>query len=102
MRQIRTAQISIFENYAKHEIAERLQQLSIIIDQTPDILILLENDLIDPSLNNTGRCGLTVENILRCLLLKQQLQISYEQLAFHLCDSMSYRTFTRLADGVTQ
>ncbi|VAW61134.1 hypothetical protein MNBD_GAMMA11-299 [hydrothermal vent metagenome] len=38
-----------------------------------------------------------MENILRCLILKQQLKISYEQLSFHLSDSMSYRSFTRLA-----
>jgi IS5 family transposase len=30
------------------------------------------------------------------LLLKQILQISYEKLAFHLCDSPTYRTFARL------
>jgi IS5 family transposase len=33
---------------------------------------------------------------LRCLLLRQQQGFSYEQLAFHLSDSVTYRTFTRL------
>lgn len=101
MRQRRTAQISIFENYAEHEHAERLKSLSSVIDGFPEILALLEADLVDGSVKATGRCGLTVENILRCLLLKQQLQVSYDQLAFHLSDSISYRTFARLDPGLT-
>lgn len=96
MRLSRTAQISIFETYAEHELAERLKSLDAILDDTSEMLEVLEADLIDPTAKATGRCGLTVENILRCLLLKQQLQVSYEQLSFHLCDSMSYRAFARL------
>lgn len=38
-----------------------------------------------------------MESVLRCLLLKQLLLVSYEQLAFHLSDSMTYRAFTRLS-----
>jgi len=101
MRKTRLAQISIFESYAKHERAVQLKELSMLLDKHPEILTLIEKDLIDNTLKDVGRNGLTVENIFRCLLLKQQLNISYDQLAFHLCDSMSYRTFTRLADGLT-
>ncbi len=101
MRETRLAQISIFENYAKHGRAEKLKQLSSILDNHPEILDIIKKDLVNISITKTGRKGLTVENIFRCLLLKQQLQVSYDQLAFHLCDSMSYRTFTRLTDGFT-
>lgn len=99
MRQRRTAQISIFEIYSEHEHALRLQSLSRILDDAPQMLDILETDLIDQSRKNTGRCGLTVENILRCIILKQQLQVSYDQLAFHLSDSMTYRSFVRLDVG---
>ena len=34
---------------------------------------------------------------MRCGLLKQHRQLSYEELAFHLDDSASFRAFTRLA-----
>jgi IS5 family transposase len=34
--------------------------------------------------------------LLRCALLKQQRQLSYEELAFHLEDSASFRAFARL------
>src|SRR5207248_10741443 len=44
----------------------------------------------------TGRCGLPAESVLRCALLKQQRQLSYEELAFHLEDSASFRAFARL------
>ena len=44
----------------------------------------------------TGRQGLSAESVLRCGLLKQHRQLSYEELAFHLEDSSSFRAFTRL------
>jgi len=96
MRETRVAQASIFENYSEHEFGERLKALSAVLDEYPEILTLVERDLIDKSLQPVGRNGLTVETIFRSLLLKQQLRVSYEQLAFHLSDSMSYRTFVRL------
>ena len=37
--------------------------------------------------------------MLRCALLKQQRQLSYEELAFHLEDSASFRAFARLPLG---
>ena len=43
--------------------------------------------------------GLPVESVLRCALLKQQRQLSYEELAFHLEDSASFRAFARLPLG---
>ena len=98
MRETRVAQASIFENYSEHEFGRQLKQLSDILDQYDDILPLIAGDLIDDSLSFVGRQGLSVETVFRCLLLKQQLRVSYEQLAFHLSDSMTYRTFARLSD----
>ena len=95
MRVTRLTQISIFENYSKHERGAQLKALSALLGDYPEILTLIERDLIDKSRKPVGRTGLTVENIFRCLLLKQQLKASYEQLSFHLSDSMSYRSFTR-------
>lgn len=48
-----------------------------------------------------GACGLSLESILRSLLLKQILKVSYRKLAFHLCDSPTYRSIARLRDGQT-
>lgn len=96
MRETRVAQASIFENYSKHEFGERLKTLSSILDQHPILLSLVAKDLVDEHAPRVGRTGLSAESVFRCLLLKQQLRISYEQLAFHLSDSMTYRTFARL------
>jgi IS5 family transposase len=35
--------------------------------------------------------------VLRCALLKQHRQLSYQELAFHLEDSVSFRAFARLS-----
>ena len=101
MRRRLTAQRSIFENYAEHEIGYRLKALSDILDNQyqPEILSLVEKDLRQTPAKNTGRCGMSVETVLRCLLLKQELQVSYEQLAFLLSDSITFSTFARL-DGL--
>lgn len=96
MRIIRNAQISIFEKYSEHEFGLRLKALSDILDAHPEILSLVAGDLIDKSASQVGRIGLSVESVFRCLLLKQQLQLNYETLAFHLSDSTTYRTFARL------
>jgi len=101
MRETRIAQASLFDNYSKHEFGCRLKALSDVLDEYPEILTLIQGDLIDSSVKKVGRNGLSVDSIFRCLLLKQQLRISYEQLSFHLSDSMTYRTFTRLPDDVS-
>lgn len=96
MRETRIAQASLFDNYSKHEFGIRLKSLSDVLDEHPEILTLIESDLVDSSVKKVGRNGLSVETIFRCLLLKQQLGISYEQLSFHLSDSNTYRAFARL------
>ena len=53
-------------------------------------------ELCRPGLKPTGRDGLPAESVLRCALLKQYRQLSYQELAFHLSDSASFRAFARL------
>jgi len=96
MREIRNAQVSIFEHYSNHEYGVRLRKLSEVLDRQPEILELVAADLIDASVSAVGRSGLSAETVLRCMVLRQQLGFSYEQLAFHLSDSVTYRTFARL------
>lgn len=96
MRETHTAQTSIFDFYSKHEFSDFLHELSCVLDDHPDLLGLLETDLLTGGAQATGRKGLSVESIFRCMLLKQITQVSYKMLAFHLADSHSYRTFARL------
>ncbi len=96
MRETCTAQISIFDSYSQHEFGFFLEQLSNLLDEHTEILDLLERDFIDADAQAQGRKGFSVESIFRCLLLKKLSGVSYEMLAFHLSDSLSYRTFARL------
>lgn len=99
MRELRNAQASIFDFYTEHEHGQRLKKLSALLDNYPQALKLIEQNFDKKDVARTGARGLSIESILRCLLLKQILSISYEKLAFHLSDSRTYRTFARLRAG---
>jgi IS5 family transposase len=96
MRQERTVQASIFDLFATHEIGHELKAMSQWLDEHRDLLGLVARDLVQVGVKATGRQGLPVEAVLRCALLKQYRQLSYQELAFHLEDSASFRAFARL------
>ena len=101
MRQERTVQASIFDVFAAHEIGRELKAMSQWLDEHRDLLGLVATDLGQHGVKATGREGLPAEAVLRCALLKQHRQLSYEELAFHLEDSASFRAFARLPFGWT-
>jgi IS5 family transposase len=101
MRQERITQASLFDIFATHEIGRELKQISQWLDQHRPLLRLVSNDLRRDGVRETGRRGLPAEAVLRCALLKQYRQLSYEELAFHLEDSASFRAFARLPMGWT-
>jgi len=96
MRQERTVQATIFEVFAGHQIGRELKAISDWLDGQHALLSLVASDLRREGVRPTGRRGLPAETVLRCALLKQQRQLSYEELAFHLEDSASFRAFARL------
>src|ERR1700752_4826836 len=96
MRQERTIQATIFEVFAQHEIGCELKAMSQWLDGQHQLTSLVAGDLRRQGVRETGRRGLPAESVLRCALLKQQRQLSYEELAFHLEDSASFRAFARL------
>ena len=54
MRETRVAQATIFENYSKHKFGAQLRVLPNRLDNHPEILCLVGNDLIDTSLAKVG------------------------------------------------
>ena len=96
MRQERTVQATIFEVFAQHEIGCELKAMSQWLDGQSALVRRVAGDLRRQGVRETGRRGLPAESVLRCALLKQQRQLSYEELAFHLEDSASFRAFARL------
>jgi hypothetical protein len=87
MRQERTVQASIFDAFAGHEIGRELKAMSEWLDAHRALLSLVAENLRRDGVRATGRQGLPAEAVLRCALLKQYRQLSYEELAFHLEDS---------------
>ena len=100
MREKRTIQASIFEQYAEHEIGLELKAMSDWLDQNVDLLDWVAADVKQRNVEKTGRKGLTIESVLRCAILKQYRQLSYDDLVFCLMDSTSCQTFARLTLGV--
>jgi IS5 family transposase len=45
---------------------------------------------------DTGREQMTPEQVLRCAIFKQYLELTNEELAFHREDSDTFRSFARL------
>jgi IS5 family transposase len=99
MRQKFTSQMSLFAPMARNSIVKELEQMSKILDANPRLMDLVFQDLIGTSRTDTGRHGLTAEQVLRCAVLKQYRQLTYEELAFHLEDSDAFRSFSRLEMG---
>ncbi len=96
MRQERTVQASLFDLFAGHEIGRELKAMSAWLDDYRELSSLVAADLRRDGVKATGRQGLPAESVLRCALLKQHRQLSYQELAFHLEDSASFRAFARL------
>ncbi len=89
-------QVSIFDLFSNHEIGRELQAMSARLDRQRDLLDWVAMDLHRQDVHDTGRQGLPAEAVLRCALLKQYRQLSYQELAFHLSDSASFQAFARL------
>jgi transposase, IS5 family len=96
MRQKRTAQATIYEVFADHELGRELQTMSEWLDAHRSVLSAVVGDLCRRGVKPTGRRGLSAESVMRCAVLKQHRQLSYEELAFYLRDSASFQAFARL------
>ena len=89
---------SIFDYFGEHKLGKELMAISKILDEYPELHEIAAHDLIRVNVKGTGRKGLTIESVVRCAILKQHRQLTYEELSFHLEDSQSFQAFARL-DG---
>jgi IS5 family transposase len=97
MRNTIHKQLPIVSTLIDHEHAQELNQMSQILDSLGSKLTrLVYEDLVRNIENpDKGRPGMTAEQVLRVLVVKQMRGFSYEQLEFHLKDSTSYKRFCR-------
>lgn len=103
MRKTVADQLPLVPSHWAHIHSHELREMSRVLDLNPEIPDLVLADLVaDGADRRRGREGMSAETVLRALVIKQMNGFSYEQLAFHLSDSNSYRTFCRLglADSI--
>jgi IS5 family transposase len=96
MRKRIRAQLSIVHLEVNHPHAEELRAIGNILDANPECAELVYADLLKSGITpDKGREGMTGEQVLRAIIVKQMNGFSYEELAFHLADSRTYRAFCR-------
>ena len=88
-------QLPLTAPWIAHAHAADLAAMSALLDAQPALGALVQQDLEAgcPKNARTGRPGLSGEQTLRCLLVRQLTGWTYAELAFHLMDSATYRTF---------
>ena len=92
----RHEQLSLDRPWIDHSHADELAKISEILDRHPDIAELVEQDLVRGVRHpERGARGMSGDQVIRVLVLKQMNGFSYSELAFHVADSVSYRTFCR-------
>ncbi|MBL6974826.1 MAG: transposase [Deltaproteobacteria bacterium] len=100
MRRIHQKQQTLTPIWSAHEHATELEAISEILDANPTIAALAAQDLIDPEKDSgRGAPGMTADQVVRCAIIKQMHEYSYEALAFHIDDSRSYQRFCRIGIG---
>src|SRR5690348_3798942 len=100
MRQARQKQLNLTPEWLPLEHARELQAIDRVLDRHPKFAELIWQDLsAGRVVKDEGAEGMSAEQVLRALVVKQLNGFSYRQLAFHLADSMSYRAFCGLRIG---
>ena len=99
MRRKRNPQTTIFEVLGKHPGCRELEQMAAILVSNHAMLDQAYADLLKLRRHDTGRQGMTAEQVVRCAILKQFRELSYDDLAYYLADSHSFRSFVRLEPG---
>lgn len=99
MRKKKVAQPSLFDQ-AIHQLIsliepeKELENMDKVLDQNPDILQCVHQDLAGGK-QNTGSKGMSAERVLRCAILKQYKRYTYRELAKRLNDGIIFRWFSR-------
>jgi IS5 family transposase len=101
MRKKQQDQMPLMMTQIDHPRADELKRIGQILDENPTISQLVWQDLTRRvQSHGSGAHGLSADQVLRAVAIKQAEGFSYEDLAFHILDSRCYRTFCRI--GITQ
>ena len=99
MRKTIALQLDLVPPLVDHPHARELARISEILDRLPAAPERVAKDLVKgTNATKAGRAGMSGEQVLRAGMLKQMHCWSYEDLAFHLSDSPTFRTFCRIGN----
>src|SRR5258708_22792148 len=94
MRRSVPDQLSLIPAPFAHDHVYELQAVRAILDAHPEFARWIQSDLLAGGIAaDRGRDGMSGDQVLRALVIKQANGFSYEGLAFHLVDSQSYPAF---------
>jgi transposase, IS5 family len=97
MRKKDKKQLPLMIRGIEHPHAEELDGISKILEDNPIINGWVLQNLTRENVSaDTGAEGMTAEQVIRAAIIKQMEGYSYEELAFHLLDSVCYRSFCRI------
>lgn len=97
MRRTLPDQLVLVPAFHAHARSRELSEMSRVLDAHPESAKWVLHDLVGHWANpRRGREGMSGEQVLRAMVVKQLGGFSYDELAFHLADSTSYRAFCRI------
>ena len=98
MRKKSKKQMPLMPAATDHPQAIELENISRILDANPIICDLAMQDLCEVSkkASRSGARGMTADQVVRAAIVKQMLNFTYKELAFHIVDSNSLRRFMRI------
>jgi IS5 family transposase len=86
-------QLPLTQGFIEHDHARELEMIGVLVDRVPEVLEWVRAELLSGRGAGRGRPGMSADQALRALIVKQMNGFSYEELAFHLADSRCYRVF---------
>jgi len=97
MRKKNQKQMPLTPTTVDHPHGMELKLISRILDDISTINELAWQELTQNVENfGTGAEGMSAEQVVRCAIVKQMEDYSYDELAFHIVDSSCYRSFCRI------
>jgi IS5 family transposase len=100
MREQRQKQMNLTPEWLAFDHSQELQAIAGLLEANPTAAVLVWQDLVAAGLasdlQQRGPDGLSGDQVLRALIIKQLNSFSYRELAFHLADSQTYRRFCEL------
>jgi IS5 family transposase len=98
MREKSKKQMPLMPAATDHPQAIELENISRILDANPIICDLAMQDLceVGKKARRSGARGMTADQVVRAAIVKQMLNFTYKELAFHIVDSNSLRRFMRI------